>query len=351
MANELEFYPNEGSLSLAIQGTKGTPASANFITALVEDSGLNPEIDRADAPVVHGLASGTQRPTATRGLPRLTGFTGNGTYKGPVYARILPILLVGAGFKLTTVNNTTYYTHTLTIAKRDEWKYITALHKMGAMEMRAADARIPQLSIGGDPEGLAAEATLTSILIDEAAGTETKTNESGVELYPHTGSVSLILDPGGDDIEIAYSGGETASGAEMVTIDNTLLTDQKRMHRNTRASLPTDAMTVSLAASGMDANWDWINYIRSGAVDEMIPALENVLAAYDSKFESAALIPGAIVPYSWRTQIPKLVMTVDPIQLSGSTPVRIGYGGTMYDDGSTEPITITVVNDVASYTG
>lgn len=346
----------EAALSVGIQPALGTPASDNFFTLLAQTSGLVPQFDEATKPAEHGAGVSNTRPTAKRSRTTRTGHLGEGEFNMALYTRALVPLLVGAGFTLTTVNNTTYYTHTLKIAPKANAKWLTFLREWGGKETRGNDSKVTQLTIGGSPQdGLTAQGNFTSISVDEAAGTETKTAEVATELNPATGSISIILDPDGAAIEAAYSGGETAAENISLEIANPVDTDTLRLFRTGRADLPSNGITVALNVGGIDVDMDVYEQIINGGVGNTEPSLITAIAAVDYKHESASNIPGAAVKYSMRCQIPYVEIGIDPagFRANQNDSVNWAFNCEMMDDadllGSSEPITITIINDVSAY--
>lgn len=346
----------EAALSVGIQSALGTPNTANLITLLAYTSGLVPEFDVATKPAEHGAGVSNTRPTAKRSRTTRTGHLGNGEFNMSLYTRALVPLLVGAGFEVATTDNTTHYTHVLTLAAKEDQKWLTFLREWGGKETRGQDAKVSQITIGGNPnDGLTAQGNFTALSVDEAVGTETKTAEKPVELNPALGSISVILDPDGAAIQAAYSGGDLAAEDISLDITNPLDTETLRLFQQGRADLPSTGIGAQVTIGGIDVDMDVYEQIVNGGVGNATPSLITALAALDWKHESASNIVGAAVPYSARFQIPYVEISIDPAGFRANQDETVNWSFIceMMDDadllGVTEPITITIVNDVASY--
>lgn len=346
----------EAALSVGIQPALGTPDEDYLITLLAQTSGLVPEFDVATKPAEHGAGVSNTRPTAKRSRTTRTGHLGQGEFNMALYTRALVPLLVGAGFALQTTNNTTHYTHVLTIAPKANQKWLTFLREWGGKEWRGADGKVSQLTIGGNPnDGLTAQGQFTTLSVDEALGTETKTAEKPVELNPALGAISLILDPDGAAIQAAYSGADLAAENISLEVTNPLDTETLRLFQQGRADLPSTGIGVALTVGGIDVDMDVYEAIVNGGVGNTTPSLVTALAAVDYRHDSASNIAGAAVPYSARFQIPYVEIAIDPagFRANQDETVNWTFNCEMMDDadllGATEPITITIVNDVAAY--
>lgn len=354
MAVEGAIPMTAATFKAAVQASKGTAATTKFICALATGSGLGIEWDKTSDTPEHGCGT-NDRPTRKKSVARRTSYMATGRIDGKLYARILPILLAGAGFKISTADNTTHYTHTCTLAGFDEVKWLTVLRKLGTRELRAVDCKLTNLELGGDSNGLTVGGRINGLSTGDSAGTETSTNEMAQELVASAGSISVQWDPDDSATEIAVIGSSNDAFENRLTIDNPVDTNQQTMFAFGRADLPPTGLGVTGRIGGVDIDWETYDRIVRGAAAGTSPSASQAIAAIDYTYATLANISGAAVPYSIQTVIPYVEIELDPagFEGSGADLVRWAFTYEMADDktllGSTEPITITVINDVSAY--
>ncbi|MCB0073854.1 MAG: hypothetical protein KDE20_20440, partial [Caldilineaceae bacterium] len=119
--------------------------------------------------------------------------------------------------------------------------------------------------------------------------------------------------------------------------------------------LPPTGLGITGRIGGVDIDWETYDRIVRGAAAGTSPSASQAIAAIDYTYATLANISGAAVPYSVQVEIPYVEIELDPagFEGAGADLVRWAFTYEMADDKSlldtTEPITITVVNDVAAY--
>lgn len=354
MAVEGAIPMTAATFKAAVQSAKGTAASTKFICALATASGLGIEWDKTGDTPEHGCGT-NDRPTRKKSIARRTSYMANGRIDGKLYSRMLPILLAGAGFEISTADNTTHYTHTCTLAGFDDVNWITVLRKLGTRELRAVDCKLTSLELGGDANGLTLAGRINGLTTGDSAGTESSTNEMAQELVASAGSISVQWDPDDSATEIAVIGSSNDAFENRLTIDNPVDTNQQTMFSFGRADLPPTGLGITGRIGGVDIDWETYDRIVRGAAAGTSPSASQAIAAIDYTYATLANISGAAVPYSVQVEIPYVEIELDPagFEGAGADLVRWAFTYEMADDKSlldtTEPITITVVNDVAAY--
>lgn len=352
MASEGLIPSTTALFKIGKQSAKGTPAATGFICATATSSYLRPRIDRVTRDPEHGCNVSTGRVTAKRSPTRRNGYVAAGGLTMAAYPRAIPRLLQSLGFTIATTNNTTHYTHVATLAVRPNWPWMTLLRTLGSKELRATDVRASQVTFNAanDNQGARFEATFMGLELDDAAGTETHTAESIYELLPVAGNIDVLVDPGGADLQVAQYGGAQVARAVTMTFDNPLDEEQRALFQLKRADMPPTGFSVNGAVNGVDIDYDLYEQIYNGGVGETDISALTALMSYDVQFESPENIPGAAVPFSMRVQVPdtEVLLSDDSFNASGNNTVAWSFEYEMVDM-STTPITVTVVNDHASY--
>lgn len=353
MASENSIPSTSAKFKAAIQASKGTAATANFVCFTATDSGMPMTWDTVDKGPEHGCAGGSSddRVTANKSPDRRTSYIVNPSVNMYAYARSLPVLLAGIGFDIASTDVTTHYSHVCTLADRADLAWLTVLHKIGSKTRRSTDTRLASLNMTASPQnGIQFQSEMNGLTLDYAAGTETQIAESTYELLPSAGSISLQLDPDGTPVEIANIGGSTGAFSADVSMANPLDTAQQKLFEVGRADLPPTGLDITGVIRGLDVDWTTYERIYNGAAAATDPSTEVAIASLDLAFQSPENIPGAAVPFSYTISIPYVTVDLDPanFQASGGNAIRWNFNWAMVDQSAT-PITATVINDVDDY--
>lgn len=333
-------------LRVAKQSGKGTAASSGFITAVLNQSGLNVAFDNTQKPAEHGIAY--SRATARKTATRRGSYLGRGTFRGSLYPDAFGLWLLGAGFAVTTSGASANKTHTFKLAARDANPWLTVLWDLNSNERRLTDTRVTRLLIDGSPEGVYQEGDFAGLTVGESTGSETTTAEDTVgEMLPSNGTLTLQYDPAGTPVTVVETPTDSV-GAVQITINNPVDENDRSIHRFARADLKQTGVDVSVALRGLDIDWDIYNYIVNGGASAAAPSANSQIFSLTYSFESTVNIAGTAAPYSATITIPRLELTIEDFRADGDSMVTWNTTGNMLDQ-TTDPITIALVSKKASY--
>ena len=330
------------SYSMGIQSAKGTAATA-YKTALSTDSTVNVKFDEREPPLEHPApaARATNRKIATL----RTGYmvpVGNSFLARPRY---LGTCLRAAGFAVSTVNNTTHYTHTFTLADRTAFAWATVIHKIiGAtnLERKVTDVRLETFSLNADTKEIKGETAGFGLLEGDASGSETKVSEIAVELSPAAGSATIVV-----------GGATVASPLRGMTFEvkNEFDQEDKALFSSARVDAPQMGLDITGTLGGVDfdyGTYEMYRRIVRGGTSATAPSLVSATGALSFAYQSASNITGAAVPYSLSVALDTVDYMFQDVQASGNEMIRGDINWAMID-GVTTPITIVLVNDQAAY--
>ena len=332
-------------LRVAKQSAKGAAASAGFVTAVLNQSGMNPVFDNTQKTAEHGIAYA--RATARKTATRRGSYVGRGSFRGSLYPDAFGLWLLGAGFAVTTTG-TTSKTHTFKLANRDANPWLTVLWDLNSNERRAVDARVTRLMVDASPEGVFQEGDFAALTMNEAVGTETATDEDTAgEMLPSNGTLTLQANPTGTPVTIVSTPTDSV-GAVQLTINNPVDENDRSIHRFNRADLKQMGVDVGVNLRGLPVNWDIYDYIVNGGAGNASPAADSQIFSLVYSFTSSVNISGAAVPYSVTITIPRLELNIEDFRADGDSMVTWNTTGNMLDM-TTDPITIALVSKKASY--
>lgn len=331
--------------ALGVQAAKGTAATTLY-KALATVSGLAPIFSDREAPLEHPAPSGsrnTRRKTATKHPNYLAGAKATFLLR-PKF--IVPALQA-AGFVVNTTNNTTHYTHVCTLATGATHKWMTAAWNVdetdGAFVTRGVDLRATALNLAVSPEQIEANLTLRGLTIEPMSGSPTYVSEASDEIVPWLGARTTLSVNG-------YSIVERVRNIEF-GIENTLREDDTALWEPAITNLPQQSIDVSLGLTNVNISDDIAEALWYGAANGSTVSTAAATGAISVKWESEADISGAAVPYSVQIALPSVEWIADPesFEANGDNFIAPSLTAYMLDDQGGEPITITVINDVASY--
>lgn len=336
-----------GSLSsffgLGKQTAQDTAATKIYKTLAIQ-SGMQPEFDVTETRLEHPGGTGA-RNTAKKSASARTGYLV--PFKSTFILRpnFLPMALIGAGFSCSTVNNSGYYTHTLTWAGSSAVPWVSAFWHVEASDnaftTRATNARVTKLSLNATPKEIQCDLEGKGMVGGEATGSETVTTEAAIEILPTLGTVSVLS----SGVAIA-----TAFRSANTEITQELTEDDTALWQPTRADLPQKSIGAKVTFGGIDITRDFYRELVNGGTSNTSPSLLTLRGDLLYKWESAEMITGA-VPYSVSIDMNSVEYTADSntFQASGDDQIRCGLVADVIDDVAT-PLSIVVVNNVSAYT-
>lgn len=329
--------------ALGKQASKGT-ASTTLFKALATTSGLGARFDMREPRLEHPAAS--TRATKIKTAQQRTSYLAEvSDVTFAMYPKFFPMALLACGFQISTVNNTTHYTHTCTIGTPAAHKWMTAAWNVdesdGAFVTRGVDMRATSLAIAITPDEIMNTLSLLGLKMEPMSGSPTYTSEGTTEVVPWNWTRTTLTIGG-------YTISERIRSVNL-NIENTLREDDRAVGETVRTSLGQQSIGVTAEFADVNISDDNYEAYFYGAANGSTVSLGAVTGAIDTKWTSDSNISGAAVPYSVQIAIPSVSweMTTMP-QASDDSFVTLGLTASMVDDSST-PITITVVNDVSAY--
>ena len=343
------------TLKTAVQGAKGTAESTGFICGIYTEIGAGIEPERSGEDTFEYSCAGSGgRPTAQAAIPSLVGYTTTHSYSAFLYPDMIGNWLVGAGFDVSTATDTPVAganTHTFTIADEGSAKWLTLLRTIGTSDIdhRYTDTRVSQYEISDSRTEVTQTISGTGIKEDDAAGTETSSDETNVKILQRVAS--------GDGI-LATVGGTTIIETDPAlvrpyqdatfTIENPLVPEDG-IYQLEKADLNQSGIRVYHTLNGVEIDNTLYNLIHRGGAAGTAISEDVATGAVTKKLESSGYITGT-TPYSITITMPTVFWTIDGIPTaSGGENIRVNLRAEMYEGGS-EPCTIVLVNGVTSYT-
>lgn len=335
----------EARFKVGRQVAKGTAQDEDLICGMMTQHGLNIAWDLIDKGGEHGCTGiSTSRATVLKSPQRRSSYIVNGAFAGILYPRLIGLLLLGAGFEVATVadGGGNFWTHTFTLADRADLSWLTFLSLIGDQERRATDGRVSELVIASGPTGIRYNGNLRALVEDDPTGLETFTSEQLDEFLPTIGSITVNYDPDGTPASM-FSTLEQAT----LTIRNPFDEAQQSLFNFGRTDLPQNGLTAMARFEGLYMDYDNYERIQRAGVGNTSPSEEAAIASVEYTYQTAAEIePGQ--PYEITTTIPHAQISLSDFQASGTDIVEWAFDAEMIDDVA-EPITITLINDVATY--
>lgn len=317
-------------------------AATKFNTALALTGGGLPQFNVRESPVEFPspVNRSTRKKTPNQNRGYRTPVTGSMLF----HPRFLGHLLLGAGFKVTSVASTGYNTHTFVIANRNELIYLSTILDMTSddnvtFRRIIENYRLTNLTIDGTPDDLQANwdgfGTEENVFVADA---ETFAAESNVELSPQLGSLTLNING-----EVTTS---LMRGSQFV-VDQAISDNERFLWTATEKSRQVD-IGISGSLTDFDMDYDVYRNVFYGApagtTVSLIPATGDIAYTH----ESPTVIGVTAVPYSFGVSIEDVDFMLEVTPSSGAEFVRCSLNWEMFDASAT-PITITLVNDILNY--
>lgn len=334
-----------GWLALGKQADRTTQATA-FYKTLATVSGLGVTFDERQALKEHpSTVAGTSFAVATP--TSRTGYLVPWTSTFLLRPRFLPAALQALGFTVTTTANTPEtgaHTHVCTVDADADVLWMSAFHNIGGSTATRAGigARAERLSITASNESISCDLSGTALVETNVSGSPTYTSEVANEILPTIGSITCNLDSGGS---ISTVRGITAEIANVLKTGS----EEKPLFQSSRDSLDRESIDLTGALQGVDFTFNLWKEIIRGSTGGTNPSLVVSTGDLNYTFSSAANFVGA-TPYSVEVDLPSVQydFPTDGARNNADDLVRVDISYRIIADVAT-PITITVINDVASY--
>lgn len=327
------------------QAAKGTKATTLAIVRATRSQATT-QHDQTDN--TGEMAGVHQRPTAVQAPAIRTGVMGVWSVQGRIYPDAIGHLLAAAGFAVTTQVDTPEVgvnTHTFTLATGDALPWVTVARLLGEGANRAGfalvDGRAVNLSLNADRNGLSMQAEGRALSVEETTGAETLVPETVVPLSQAKGSFTLTS---------SVVTGVGAVRTNQLTIANPVDEEEQNQHNFHRADLPPTGINITGVLGGILWDQDTEKELLFGGatVQDEIAIPE---AALTWEWTSADNIAGQTVPYKLAVSIAKAQLVMQPFEVGQGGRIAYDLAWTLVDDGTTDPITITLVNKVTGYAG
>lgn len=334
----------QAAYSLGVQSDISTQATT-LITGLKTRSNVpGPTWDTNEPGVEH--PGPVVRNTVRRSPTERTGYVAPFGSTGLLYPRLFPVQLTGAGFAITTADNTTHYTHTANIALADALSYLTCIYQATGEEWKRAitGGRLTSLQVTADPQ---ADISVTDegigIVMKAVTGTPAFVDEEPIRIKATKGLATLNIN--GESLANLPMRGFTWNAAQE-------LDDQDfRLFTSTRADLPQNSIDVTGEVQQLDLDKDQYQLIQNAAIGNTDPSLITAQGDLAFKFESAQNIAGATVPYSVQFVINAAEFAMSEFPADGNSLMRFALTYQLLDapGGPAQPAQVIIVNDVAGY--
>lgn len=331
------------SYSLGIQADKDTAATA-FITGLKTQSNVpGPRWDTYDPGPEH--PGPTTRNSAKRSYDERTGYVAPFGSTGLLYPRLVGTQLVGIGMEAATTDNTTHYSHAFTMALADAVGYLSAIYQATdtAWQRMITGGRLSSLQFTADPQNeIQVVDQGLGLVVGAPAGGETFTDEEAQRIKATKGTATINVN------SVAFT---RAIRGFQVTFTQSLDEQDFQLLQAGRADLPQNSLGIEGEIQQIDLYEDDYQLIQNGAIGATDPDVTVAKGDIAIKFESAANISGAAVPYSLEFVFPAVQFVMGEFPASGEDPMRYALQFAMVDapGGPAEPVTVNLVNDVAAY--
>jgi hypothetical protein len=337
MATSLTSY-----LALQVQAAKGTPATANLVSGRFKMSGGGPQYDYIETMNEH-FKGASSRPTVRKTRAQRSSYIVPFAGQGNLYPILLGVLLRGIGFGVVTSGTSPEFTHVFTLGARNDMPWLSGVmgrgDGAGLWERKFVDGRIEQLQIGGGPKGLTLGFGGSALSETDPAGTETYVSESSELIVPSVGSATITI------AGSAYSG--SVRGLQFQA-QNPVDKNEQRLWAFERGDLQPMGLDFALQLMQLDVDAALYETFHQNNAAGTGPAPSSIVGALEFNFQSANDIPTGDDPFSLTIAIPSVEMRLGAIQSRENQLIRTDLAALMVDDVTT-PITVTLVNNQATY--
>lgn len=332
--------------ALGKQASKGTAATA-LQKALATVSGMAPIMADRESPLEHPSPSGSSLATARKTYTKHPTYLAGAKATFLLHPKFLPMALLAAGFSISTSGSSPTYTHACTLATSAAHKWMTAAWNVdesdAAFVMRGVDLRATQFGMSINPEQIECNMTLRGLKIEPMSGSPTYTSEVVDEIVPWLGARTTLSING-------YAVVERVRGIEL-NIENTLREDDRAIWEPALTGLGQQNIDISMAFNEVNISDDIAEALWFGASGGSTMDITPITGAISVSWTSEDNISGGASPYSVAIAIPDVEWMYDPesFEANGDDYIAPSMTAYMVNRSGSAPITITVVNDVASY--
>lgn len=331
----------EAFIALAKQSGQNTAATTLF-KALATVSRAAPIKDQRQVRVEHPASA--SRYTRRKSKTQTPSYLGGANASFALYPKFIGAALLACGFQVTTVDNTTYYTHTFTLGSAAAHKWMTAawyVPTSTAFTTRLIDARAQSLNVNGTTDEILCDMVMRSLSQGQMSGSPTYTAEESEEILPWLGSRTLTIN--GKSIT------ENVQGCNL-QITNNLDQNRRSLWTPNRTDLPPTDIDVGVVLTDIDLTKDLYYASFYGATGGSAVDLDPVVGSLEWEWQSANNISGAGVPYRFAVDIPSVEFFPDPDSMPAQNAdvMTMNINAFMTDDVTT-PISIELDNDVSAY--
>lgn len=334
--------PATSSLSAAIsygtQADKTTAATALQTGLKTRSTMPGPTWDTYDPGAEH--PGPADRNTIKRAATQKTGYIAPFGSTGSFYPRLFGYQLRGAGFDVVTTDETTHFTHVFTIASGDDYAYMSVIWALENWERMIIGARLQTLGFNATPQSIEITDTGIGMVSGAVQGAPTYNEEIAVPIKPTIGYGSILIDA----VELTTD----AIKGHQWTITDTLDTEDYQLWMEGRNDIPQSSIGIAGSFDDIDVTQAIYEKLVTGGAVDGSPDSAAIMAALDIMYQSAEVIPGAAVPYSLQMEAPDAEFAMGDFEASGEDIVRFSAEYEIVDL-SAQPLTFTLVNDVASY--
>lgn len=343
MSATSEANSKSAFFAIGKQATKGTAATALYKT-IATVSELAPEFEYKDERVEHP-SSVPDTSWALTAPQQITGYLAGASVTFALRPKFMPLVLMAAGYKVTTVSDTGYYTHTLVQDTDVNHKWFTVAWSVpesdGTFVTRGVDMRCTSLSIEVTPEEIMVTAEFRGLKLEPMSGSPTYTDEASDEIVPWLGTRTTLTIGGYSVSERIRSIGIEGT--------NELREDDKAIWEATRTALGRTSFGLDFSLGDANISDDMYEALAYGAANGSVVATAPVMGAIDVQWLSAVNIPTTSTPYKFQFAAPSVQwkMEGNP-QANGDELITVNATGSVIANVSV-PNTITIVNGVTSY--
>jgi hypothetical protein len=329
--------------ALGKQAAKGTAATALF-KALATTSYLANEFEERDSVFEHPAAV-AGRNTAVKSPLLRTGYLVTAEVATMLHPKFIGMSLLASGFAVVTTGTSPDFTHVFTLTTGALHKWMTCAWNVdetdGAFVTRGVDCRATAFGLNATPTEIEHTLTMSGLTLEPMSGSPTYTSEVSDEIVPWLGARTTLTVGG-------YAVVERVRGVNF-QIENSLRSDDPALWEIARVDLPQTSIGATCEISDINISDDIYEALVYGAANASSVSLAAITGAIDIKWTSASNIPTGAVPYSLQIAMPSVSWSMSSApQASADDMITVGLTATMVDNVAT-PLTITLVNDVASY--
>lgn len=330
------------AFALGQQSAKGTQATKLF-TTLATVSGFATNFEVGDQIFEHPASS------TTRVFGKKEGGTIRTGYKVPYKAtfrlrpNFLGAALISMGYSDTVVSSTGFYTHTFVLTTPAAFPWVTAAHlddDAGTpWERVAKDCHSDKLSFDADYKRVQCDLSGTGLLEGLVSGTPTRTAEVADQLLPTIGSFTATI--GGVALSSIVRGIKC-------DLENEFDEEDFVLFQTARNDRPQTNVKATGSLVGFDFTAALYKKLNWGGTGGTAPSLTIPTGPLSFTFNSSAVIPTTAVPYSVTIAMSSVDFTAPTdIAAQDKNLQRIDVGWEAND--ATQPVTVTLVDNVASY--